>query len=72
MSASLERDAGDVTRNLYDALMRARPYVSAYVVGDGRDRTRNRVRHASGTLESCDAALADAADYLQGEQPCQS
>ena len=58
----------DVTRNLYDALLAARPYVEretdaldALLIGASPE-------DAAAVLERVDAALADAGELLSGVQ----
>lgn len=58
--------AADVTRNLYDALMTAHSYVSLIVEGKRPAITDHARQVARERLDRIDAALADAADYLQG------
>ena len=66
MRDRMQADPGEITRELYDALMDARPYVYNRLMQHRSDAEPARVETAERILERVDAALADAADYLNG------
>lgn len=57
-----------VAGNLYGALMEARGYVVDASNASPRERAPGYIIGAASTLDNVDAALAEAADYLQGER----
>lgn len=56
-----------VAGNLYGALMDARPYVRLASLPTSTTFTQDERDQAALHLETLDGALAEAADYLQGE-----
>lgn len=55
-----------VARALYDALMGERNLVHRWLVDARRDGVVEIIDEFEAVLERADAALAEAADYLQG------
>lgn len=53
-----------VGRNLYHALLAARPYVAALLPLAGPPELERHADAADAVLEQVDGALAEAADYL--------
>lgn len=65
MSTPTEAPPIEVTRNLYAALCKAYTYVAAIADGNQPAITPEGRRVAAERIETIDAALAEAGDYIE-------